>query len=774
MEPNNAECLNLLGGLYYQQRRYSQALEYSKKAIEADYKNPIYRNAAGMSLMKLKRTFEATEHFLSALELKPDYEVACENLAKAYKTIGEREKSEEWYKKTLEINPKSVRALNNLGNVLQSKGKNDEALNLFNNALEINPESAETLFNLGSLYLVKGDEDRGLTFYRKSVEAKPDFHRAYYALGNHYFHRNRYFAARKHFTQAVKYEPNNAEYLGKLGLCCQKLGNFDYAIKYYNASLQINPKNVEVLTNLGISTYQRGNNPKARDIFLKALEIAPDSVPVNFALGTTYTLLNEYENALEYLGKTLELKPNFPEALYEIIRLRMNICDWSRRYEDQQKFIELLQNQVDKNKKSLTIPMLNINYYDMPLELHRDVGINRAQAVKSIVGDIAEMKDFTFKKEKKDNLRIGYISPDFRQHAVGVLIHKMFQYHDRENFEVYLFPLVTPNQKDIYRENMEKGADHTIDLYKVPTDEAAQKIYDNNIDILVDLAGYTTHTRPEILALQPAPIQAQFMGYPNTMGGDFIRYILADKWLIYDDLRQYYTEKIAYLPHAFVTSPMDVSEKQFSKLDFGLNKDDFVFCCFNSHYKIEPEVFDVWANILKRVSNGVLWLSESKEVVEENLIREFSSRGLDESRLHFAKKLDWNEYLARFRCADLFLDTFIYNGGSTVAASLWAGCPVLTLPGKYNSSRMGASIVDSAGLPELICNDRKDYEDRAVYLSENPDKLKAIKEKFKVDCESVSLFNAKQFIGYMEQAYLKMWEIYLNGNRPQNIYVKSK
>ena len=229
---------------------------------------------------------------------------------------------------------------------------------------------------------------------------------------------------------------------------------------------------------------------------------------------------------------------------------------------------------------------------------------------------------------------------------------------------------------------------------------------------MIDLAGYTIGHGANILALQPAPIQMQWLGYPNTMGADFIQYYLADRTLITDEIAEHYAEKIIYLPHTFVASPLPISKRKMTPVEFGLPEDAFVFCSFNSHYKINPQQFAVWMNILEAVPNSVLWLS--KGIGEQNLINEAQKRGIAPNRLIFAEKIVHDQYLARYGLADLYLDTFIYNAGSTAAAVLWSGLPMLTCLGEHNASRMGASICRSAGLEEGICETIDEYQEKLL------------------------------------------------------------
>ena len=349
-------------------------------------------------------------------------------------------------------------------------------------------------------------------------------------------------------------------------------------------------------------------------------------------------------------------------------------------------------------------------------------------------------------------MRIGYISPDFRNHPVGKLIFQMFAHHDHSRYEIYAYSTV--DIRDDITETIIDGCDFFTDISSLSTEAAAQRIYEDQIHILIDLAGYTNHNRVEVLALQPAPIQIQWLGYPNTMGAEFIQYILADRWLIPPEIATYYTEEVIYLPQAFIASPLPISDKPITRQDFGLSKNAFVFCCFNSHYKIDPQVFEVWMDILQEVPHSVLWLWEGHG--KDNLIQEANKRSIDSKRLVFATSLPHEEYLARYALADLYLDTFIYNAGSTACAALWGGVPLLTLAGNTNAARMGASIAAAAGLETTICHSIDEYKEKAIYFAKHPQELHKLSQQLK-DRTTLPLFQVENFVRQLESALEQIW-----------------
>jgi predicted O-linked N-acetylglucosamine transferase (SPINDLY family) len=293
------------------------------------------------------------------------------------------------------------------------------------------------------------------------------------------------------------------------------------------------------------------------------------------------------------------------------------------------------------------------------------------------------------------------------------------------------------------------------------------------IDIAVDLKGYTQDLRMGIFAERAAPIQVSYLGYPGTLGADYMDYIVADKTLIPKDSQKYYSEKIIYLPRSYQVndSKRKISKKLFTKVELGLPERGFVFCCFNNNYKILPSIFDSWMRILHMVKGSVLWLLAGNPTATINLCSEAEKRGIDPSRLIFAKRMKLEEHLARHQLADLFIDTLPYNAHTTTSDALWAGLPVLTLIGKSFASRVGASLLNAMSLPELITLTQSQYELKAIELANNPLMLAEIKEKVKLNRLTSSLFNAQLFARHIESAYEEIYKRYITGKKPDHIYV---
>jgi predicted O-linked N-acetylglucosamine transferase (SPINDLY family) len=372
-------------------------------------------------------------------------------------------------------------------------------------------------------------------------------------------------------------------------------------------------------------------------------------------------------------------------------------------------------------------------------------------------------------------LRIGYFSGDFHSHPVMQLIVKMFALHDRSSFEVHAFSF-GPDKDDEMYQRLLKNFDSFHHVHGLTDEGIAELARSENIDIAVDLTGYTQNTRSGIFAYRAAPIQVSYLGYPGSMGADFIDYLIADSTLIPEENQKFYSEKIVYMPDCYQVSdnsrPPPATD--VTRAALGLPEAGFVFCCFNNNYKITPREFDIWMRLLGQVEDSVLWLRRSNQWVEENLKKETQARGIEPGRVIFADICGYSEYIARLAKADLFLDTFNYNAGAVANDALWCGLPVLTHQGQSYVARMVSSLLTAIDIPELITTTEADYEKLALDLATNPEKLKSLKAKLARNKDDTPLFNTEQFTGNIEAAYTEMYSRYVNGKKPEHLLVKEK
>jgi predicted O-linked N-acetylglucosamine transferase (SPINDLY family) len=360
---------------------------------------------------------------------------------------------------------------------------------------------------------------------------------------------------------------------------------------------------------------------------------------------------------------------------------------------------------------------------------------------------------------RHEKIRIGYFSADFRNHAIAYLIAGLFELHDRNRFEVSAFSF-SPNTDDEMRARLSRAADRFLDVHAQSDGDVAELAKKLELDIAIDLTGFTAECRLGVFSLRAAPIQVNYLGYPGTMAAECIDYVVADSTVIPEADRRHYVEKIVYLPDSYQVndSKRAISDKTFTREELGLPQTGFVFCCFNNSYKILPEVFECWMRILTHVEGSVLWLIRDSETAVHNLRREAQAKGVSANRLVFAKRMPLADHLARHRLADLFIDTLPYNAHTTASDALWAGLPVLTRIGETFAGRVAASLLRAIDLPELITATQEEYEHLAIALATNPGRLQQLKYKLKRNRLTTPLFNTALFTRHIEAAYMMMYE----------------
>jgi predicted O-linked N-acetylglucosamine transferase (SPINDLY family) len=372
----------------------------------------------------------------------------------------------------------------------------------------------------------------------------------------------------------------------------------------------------------------------------------------------------------------------------------------------------------------------------------------------------------------RDKIRLAYLSGDFRQHAVAVLTAEMFEQHDRGRFEVTAYSF-GPDDGSAMRRRLERAFDRFIDVRRLAHADAAQRIRDDGIDILVDLVGYTKGARTAIVARRPAPVQVNFLGYIGTMGAPFIDYVIADAVTLPLGEQNFYDERIVQLPGCFMPrdTKRDVSDRMPSRAECGLPDDGFVFCCFNKSYKITPAVFDIWMRLLHAVPGSVLWLYDDNVLARNNLRSEALRRGVSPERLVFAPYQEMPAHLARHRCADLFLDTLLRNAHTTANLALWSGLPLLTCAGEHFNGRAAASLLTALGMPELVTHSLAEYEALALRIATDPERLAGLRRRLAEARTASPLFDVARYTRSLEAAYLRMWETWSAGKPPEPITI---
>jgi predicted O-linked N-acetylglucosamine transferase (SPINDLY family) len=475
-------------------------------------------------------------------------------------------------------------------------------------------------------------------------------------------------------------------------------------------------------------------------------------------------MLQRHTDAVAALDRLLQLEPEFPRAIGERFSHRLHDCDW-RGYDAE---VARLERALRAGARA------DDPFNTLRLPLDPDVLLACAETTAR---DVFPSRAALWNGERygHERIRVAYLSADFHAHATSYLMAGLFERHDRGQFEVFGLSY-GPAVEDAMRRRLKNGFEHFMDVSLASDLEIARRLRALEIDIAVDLKGYTRHGRLGILSHRPAPIQATYLGFPGALGTRFVDYVLADRTIIPAAAARHYTERVAYLPHCYQVTDdrREIASSTPSRAACGLPDAGFVFCCMNAVVKITPSVFGVWMELLRTVEGSVLWLLDSHAAATRNLRSEAAARGIDPRRLVFAPRLPQAEHLARYRVADLFLDTLPYNAHTTASDALWAGLPVLTCRGETFAARVGASIDAAAGIDELVTNSLADYGALAVALARDPRRLEALRRKLVDRLRDCPLFDTDLFRRHLEAAYREMHGRQQRGDPPMSFAVPAE
>ena len=564
------------------------------------------------------------------------------------------------------------------------------------------------------------------------------------------------------YRKIISVDPRNFDALHMLGIVCADNGKASEAENYFLAAIAIDRTYPPIFHNYGLFLVKNWRYLEFINQFNQALKLFPNFAPVYRDLGNVFKTLEHYGEAFAAYDKALALEPDLDGAEGARFHAKMHLCDWSNFDAECAHLI----SSVRKGRVN-TGP-----FAILPISSSAQEQLQCAELWVSKMHPSYQNPVWKGERYRHDRIRIAYVSADFYQHATAYLTAGMFKCHDKSRFEITAISIAFSEEFEM-RERLKRSFEHFIDGGSLTDDAIASHIREREIDLLIDLKGFTQDARTNLFARRPAPIQVSYLGYPGTMGASYIDYLIADQTIIPDECRKFYLEKIVSLPNTYQVNDREriISDRVFDRAGEGLPSKGFVFCCFNNNYKITPYIFDCWMRILKRVDGGVLWLLENNPSAVMNLRREAVARGVNANRLIFAKRIPLPEHLARHKLADLFLDTLPYNAHTTASDALWAGLPVLTGLGGTFAGRVAASLLNAIKLPELITTSLEDYEQLAVGLAMHPDKLTAIKRKLAERRLTTPLFDTGLFTKHIEAAYAAMYDRHQAGSAPVHIVI---
>lgn len=622
------------------------------------------------------------------------------------------------------------------------------------------PNVAKQLVDEGNASMRLGRYAEALAKYQSALKFVPDHPGILNNCAVVLEKLNRLEEALASYEKVRRAMPNHPGILNNCGVVLQKLGQLDAALGMFDLALSLKSDYVEALNNRGNVLLKLLRPASALKSYDRALALRPDHPETLSNRASSLELLRRYDEAIADLARVVALSPS-KEARERLLRARMSACDWTDFDKLSAEIVERVargepaDEPISFTWHSLS-PALQLRYTEDYIARHY-----RRQPLAGAA------------PASHERIRLAYLSSDFREHPISYLLVHLFEQHDRNRFEVIALSF-GPDDKSEMRARLEKAFDRFIDVRAQSDLEIAQLIRREGIDILVDLVGTTAGNRAQVLAYRPAPLQVNFQGFP--MGASLIDYTFSDAETAPDGLREIaFREKVVRLPDTWVTTDtaQAISERTPARAEEGLPAEGFVFCCFNTAYKITPPVFDAWMRLLAAVDGSILWLRYENDGAQDNLIGAARQRGVTSERLIFARRVGLAEHLARHRLADLFIDTFPYGAHTTAGHALWAGLPVLTQRGETFVSRVSASNVAAAGLPELVVDSLADYEAMALALARDPARLGALRERLARLRSTAPLFDNKRHCRHVEQAYLQMMERHRRGEPPASFDVEA-
>ena len=666
------------------------------------------------------------------------------------------------YRQLIKKNPNNFDALHYFGVIEAAVGNIEQAKLLMSRSLSAQPHNVRFMENYAALLWQAGDYKSALNVCQQGLRLNNANTSLLYVSAISLFKLSKLQESITQFDKLLLLQPNHIAALNERGSVLAEMKQYDAALLSVEKAITTNHQYAEAHLNKGNLVGESKRYDDALAAYDKALSLKPDLADAWLGRGNVFRELKRYNEAFAAYDKALALKPDLVGVEGSRLHAKMHLCDW---------------NNFDAECTHLIASVRNGNANTLPFSFLAlpSSAEDQFQCAKLWTANKCPPSDKPIWQGERYNhsrIRVAYASADFHTHATSLLMAGMFDCHDKSRLDVTAISF-GPDDNSEMRQRLKASFEQFIDAGKYSDEKIALHIRETEIDILIDLKGFTQDSRTGIFARRPAPIQVNYLGYPGTMGANYIDYIIADQTVISDEYKKFYSEKIAVLPNSYQANDCKrgISDKAITRFDVGLPSKGFVFCCFNNNYKITPRVFNSWMRILKQIEGSVLWLLEVNASAASNLKKEAVARGVSSERLVFAKRMPPPEHLARHKLADLFLDTLPYNAHTTASDALWAGLPVLTCLGATFAGRVAASLLNAIHLPELITTTLEAYEQMAIDLATHPEKMAVIKRKLAENRLTTPLFDTKLFTKLIEAAYTAMYERHQAGLTPDHIVI---
>jgi protein O-GlcNAc transferase len=827
-EPANFAALQFLGVLRGQQGRHAEALRLIESALRVQPRDFGALANYGQTLVAAGRLQESLGAFDRALAVRPDFFEALYNKATALSGLGRFAEAVSNFERALALRPGNAHCLYNRGMAMAALGWLDDALASYDRALSGNPEFVEALDNRGNVLRTLGRASEALESYEKALSLQPRNFRVLYNKAVALSDLKRDEEAAADYEQALSIQPEFFEALSNYGIALLRLKRYAEALGQFDKARALRADNVELLNNRGTALWHLGRTAEARESYDHALALKPGDARALVNRAFLLQESGELERALADYGRAIAAEPGNARAwngrgavLEAMKRPEEALADFEKALALDSGLADALANRatikwtlegnqagavadikaalaIDPSQPYARGELLHLKMYGADWEDFEsektliDKGVRKGervvrpfvyQALTSSPEDLQACSrifaanlfppfDAPPFRHSHDRIRVAYVSAEFREQATAYLMAGLYELHDRKKFEVIAIDNGGGDGSPM-RRRLEASFDRVIYINELTDNEAAKRIRNEEIDILVNLNGYFGNPRMGVFARRAAPIQVNFLGFPATLGAPYMDYIIADRTVIPDEDRRFYDEQVVWLPHSYQVNDRKrvIAAEVPGRNELGLPENGFVFCNFNQSYKLTPAVFASWMRILNAVDGSVLWLLNARPPFQGNLSREAERCGVSPTRLVFAPSWPYERHLARLKQADLFLDSLPYNAHTTASDALWAGLPLLTLLGTSFPGRVAASLLGAIGMPEMVTHTVADYEKMAIHLTRDGQALTALKQKLAANRLTTPLFDTDLFRRNLESAYQTMWQTCRSGEPARSFAV---
>lgn len=754
VQPNHSDASHLLGLIAYHHQNYEEAILLIQQAIRFNNTVPSYHNSLGKVLRSQGQLSQAVDSFQRALALNPNDSGYHYDLGLTRKDQHKLTEAITSYQRALSLNPNVPEILNSLGKAFQEQGKFPEAIDSFQRALTLKPRFAEAHNNLGITFYDQGKLPEAINCYHHALALNPNFMEVYNNLGNVFNKQGKFAEAIDFYQRALLLNPHSAQLHYNLGNAFSDQGKTEEAINSYQQALSLNPNFAEAHNNLGILLEKQGNYSEATASYHRTLAANPNFAEAHTNLGNVLGNQGKLSEALTSFQRALTLNPNSAQTHNNLANVLKDKGMLREAIASYQKALELLPTDATTHSNLLYTLNYSADYDSATLfAAHRQ--FNQQHALSLASSSKRHLNDATLSRR----LKLGYISADFRQHPVASFCEPFLANHDHQQFEIFCY--YNYSTTDAVTQRLQRYADHWRPCAALSDETLAEQLRQDNIDLLIDLSGHIANHRLLVLARKPAPVQATYLGYPNTTGLTAIDYHITDSYVDPEGMtEQFNSEVVVRLPNSYYC--YRPPENSLPVGEVPLLRNSYVtFGTFNNYTTLNANTFAWWADILRAVPNSklvVMTPSLNDPATRQSLEEQFARLGIDRWRLTLDSAPSTEATLRAYNYIDIALDSYPYNGATTTCEALWMGVPVVTLVGQTHVSRVGLSLLSTLRLTELIARSPQEYVNIVVKLASNPDYLQKLRASLRHRMMTSPLLDAPSFTRHLETIYLRMWE----------------